>query len=367
MKKILSLCLLCFWAVGATAEDGSQLWLRHSREAGSASAPITLEASCCPTGDSVTALLAQSELHRHWSGDPVQLVLSADAPASEGAFRIEKLEADSVGYAQGYVSRFVVTASSATGLLYGAYFMLRAQSRSDICLCNTLPTSHELEQQPAVGCRCLAGQDVLFDLLEQGRVSDYARACASVGINGVLLKEHRHPSRAYIKKVEQLRTLLAPYRINIYTADSIPQLTVRLAATEGEEGAYAYSVPVWAQTLQGRGQVAAVVVSVHVSSDDDWCADGNLFRQADWFAAGRLAWQPDLMAEQVTYEWLAGTFNESPLFFLPMRQALMQCDGTTDGVQTLLNVWREVGASVDDERFTNVEKALCEQLDHAKE
>lgn len=361
MKRVF-LALAILQAIVAMAEDGSQLWLRHSRKGDVAPALITLDACQCPTGDSTTALLAQSELRRHWSGDPVSLVLSSGAPAGEGAFRIEKRD-----------TCFLLTASSATGLLYGAYFMLRAQSRNDVCLCSTLPSSHVLEQRPAVGCRWLAVQDVLFDLLKQERVSDFARACASVGINGVLLKERRRTSRTYIDNVNQLRTLLAPYGISIHTTDSLPQSAVRLAATEDGTGLYTYAVPAWVGLIsptggqEGGGQVAAVVVSVPVSSGDGWCADGNLLHQAHWFAAGRLAWQPDLAAELLTYEWLAGTFSESPLFFLPMRQALMQCDGTTDAVQTLLNAWREVGASVDDERFAMVEKALCEQLDNAEE
>ena len=183
MRRVF-LALAFLQAVAAMAEDGSQLWLRHSRKGDVAPALVTLDACQCPTGDSATALLAQSELRRHWSGDPVSLVLSTDAPVGEGAFRIEKHD-----------TSFLVTASSATGLLYGAYFMLRAQSRNDVCLCSTLPSSHVLEQRPAVSCRWLAAQDVLFELLRQERVSDFARACASVGINGVLLKERRRPSQ----------------------------------------------------------------------------------------------------------------------------------------------------------------------------
>ena len=366
MKKPLILWLLCFYVLQLTAEDGSQLWLRHGREAVVPAAPTMLDARSCSPADSATALLALNELRNHWSGDPVQLAIAADAPASVGAFRIEKLMADSAGLALGYDSRFLLTASSAQGLLYGAYFMLRAQSRADVCLCNTLPSSHVLEQRPAVANRCLEGQDVLFDLLKQGRVADYARACASVGINGVVVKQRHSPSRVYINKVEQLRNLLAPYGISLYTADSLPQPVVRLPESDDDQPFYHLVAPSWAQALQGRGGASAIAASVYISDNDHWCADDQLFAQFDWFAAGRLMWQPDLPMEQLAYEWLADTFTENPLFVLPLRSALLQCDGTAESAQTLLNAWRDAAASVDAERFGLVEKALCDQLDGQK-
>ena len=366
MKKPLILWLLCFYVLGLMAEDGSQLWLRHGRETVVPAAPMLLDASSCSPADSATALLALDELLGHWSGDPVQLVLTVDGPAGAGAYRIEKLPADSIGLAQGYDSRFLLTASSAQGLLYGAYFMLRAQSRADVCLCNTLPPSHVLEQRPAVALRCLEGQDVVFDLLRQGRVADYARACASVGINGVVVRQRRSPSRTYINKVEQLRSLLAPYGISIYTADSMPQPVVHLPEAADDQPFYHLLAPSWAQMLHGGVGESCVAASVYVGDNHHWCADGQLFAQFDWFAAGRLMWQPDLPLEQLAYEWLADTFTENPLFVLPLRHALMQCDGTAEGAQSLLNAWRDAAASVDEERFGLVEKALCDQLDGQK-
>jgi len=362
MKRIL-FCILVTLAGRSFAEDGSQLWLRHAREQGMPQAGITLGATpgSCSETDSATLNLAVSELRSRWTGGSVELRCVAGATEGVGSFCVEK---QAVG--PDAEDHFVVTASQPIGLLYGAYFMLRAQSRADVCLCNTLPPSHRLQQAPAVPLRCLAGQDVLFDLLKEGRVSDYARACASVGINGVTLKERRHLSSSYINKLEEIRALLAPYGIRILKADSLSHQFLPLLQADADSRLYTYVPKGWADKLQHISDATAIVAEVPVSDDDSWCHNDELLAQACWFAAGRLAWQPDLSAEQLAYEWLAGTFSENPLFVMPVRTALLQCDGSADALQTLLEVWRDAAASIDDERFGMVEKMLCDQLDQGE-
>lgn len=47
-------------------------------------------------------------------------------------------------------------------------------------------------------------------------------------------------------------------------------------------------------------------------------------RQANWYAFGRLAWNPNLTAEQIASEWIGLTFNNNPRFVEPVRNIMMR-------------------------------------------
>ncbi|MEA2734397.1 MAG: alpha-glucuronidase, partial [Humisphaera sp.] len=53
-------------------------------------------------------------------------------------------------------------------------------------------------------------------------------------------------------------------------------------------------------------QIDAIAGVANIGSDTHWC--GHHFAQANWYAFGRLAWDPDLSAEQIADEWIAQTF-----------------------------------------------------------
>jgi alpha-glucuronidase len=102
-----------------------------------------------------------------------------------------------------------------------------------------------------------------------------------------------------------------------------------------------YLAPLWKETLDadtgrgGGGQPLTVAGTVmgggmagvaNIGSDRNWC--GTHFDQANWFAFGRLAWDPSLGAEAIAREWAAQTFNRAPRFLdgvvqimMPSRQA----------------------------------------------
>jgi len=64
-------------------------------------------------------------------------------------------------------------------------------------------------------------------------------------------------------------------------------------------------------SLEGHDQSAMVGVS-NIGDDRNWT--GAQFSQADWYGFGRLAWDPDLTAEQIAREWLDMTFTSDPAF-----------------------------------------------------
>lgn len=53
----------------------------------------------------------------------------------------------------------------------------------------------------------------------------------------------------------------------------------------------------------------------NIGSDRDW--SGSIFGQANWFAFGRLAWDPRLPSADIAAEWLRMTFSRDPAFVEP--------------------------------------------------
>ena len=74
-----------------------------------------------------------------------------------------------------------------------------------------------------------------------------------------------------------------------------------------------YLAPMWKeffsfvspQSLKGIAGVA------NIGDDTNWC--GHHFSQANWYAFGRLAWNPDLSSEAIAKEWLLQTFDPTIL------------------------------------------------------
>src|SRR5690606_14712982 len=84
----------------------------------------------------------------------------------------------------------------------------------------------------------------------------------------------------------------------------------------------AYLAPMWKEVLAadtGRGGTVAQVIAptgmagvANIGSDRSW--SGSHMDQADWYAFGRLAWDPSLTSEQIGREWAAQTFNRNGTF-----------------------------------------------------
>jgi alpha-glucuronidase len=50
---------------------------------------------------------------------------------------------------------------------------------------------------------------------------------------------------------------------------------------------------------------------------------GSHFNQANWYAFGRLAWNPDLAAQDIADEWIRQTFSNDPAVVTPVTQMMM--------------------------------------------
>ena len=103
----------------------------------------------------------------------------------------------------------------------------------------------------------------------------------------------------------------------------------------------AYLAPMFEETLksdtysQGKGSTVAKVIDgslenhsltgiagvSNIGNDVNWT--GHPFAQANWFAFGRLAWNPEASSGQIADEWLKMTFDTSPAFVKSAREMML--------------------------------------------
>jgi alpha-glucuronidase len=73
-------------------------------------------------------------------------------------------------------------------------------------------------------------------------------------------------------------------------------------------------------TLHGHTQTGMAGVA-NVGSDRNWC--GSVFACANWYAFGRLAWDPALGSERIADEWTRMTFGNDEAFVRPVLALMM--------------------------------------------
>ena len=207
MKKlILSLFVACL-ALTANAEDGHQLWLRFQ--------PVNKAKVTTPKQTPVINT-AQKELETYYQGGSVTLKLDTSLPDGDG-FSIEIKGGNTT-----------ITAYQESGLLYGAYTLLRQQAINPVA-------NYKVHSDPAFSLRLLnhwdnpdgsiergyAGESIFewFKLDEQ-LIKEYARANASIGINGSVLNNVNASPKMltteYLKEVKKIADILRPYNIKVY-------------------------------------------------------------------------------------------------------------------------------------------------------
>jgi alpha-glucuronidase len=101
----------------------------------------------------------------------------------------------------------------------------------------------------------------------------------------------------------------------------------------GQSTHLTYLGPLFEETLRadtGMGGTVADVIDgkldhhkltgiagiANIGTDRNW--SGSIFNQADWYAFGRLAWDPQLSAQQIAQEWAAQTFSPDPRVVTPV-------------------------------------------------
>lgn len=79
-----------------------------------------------------------------------------------------------------------------------------------------------------------------------------------------------------------------------------------------------------AKVLSGQvfpGQITGMVSVTNPGSDKNW--SGHHFSQSNWYAFGRLAWNPELSAEKIADEWARRTFSNDEKTVASLRSMMM--------------------------------------------
>lgn len=263
MKPFARIALLALfgllWGRSGRAEDGYDLWLRYPPVTGEWLQTYRAAATeLVPGKSSPTLEAARSELSRGLGGMLTQAVPVSAAPSRDGSviFGTPQSSAVVAGLGltldragpEGYVIRSlrvqgrqatVIAANTDIGVLYGAFHLLRL-------LQTRLPLDHlDILSAPRLNRRLLDHWDNLDRSVERGyagqsifdwqklpdyvdpRYTDYARACASVGING-MSPTNVNPSPIglkpeYLRKYAALADIFRPYGLRVY-------LTARFSA-----------------------------------------------------------------------------------------------------------------------------------------
>ena len=207
MKKAITLLLTLTLLFSAKAEDGHRLWLRYE--------PVN--------NAQITGIecLAADELRKYYNGTEITLTIDTTLP--EEAYQICSKD-----------GKMNIRAKDKQGLLYGAYALLRCQNDPTV-------TRLGVVEKPFFKYRILnhwdnldgsiergyAGRSIFWDLdgdqpkaIDPLMIKEYARANASIGINGTVLNNvNASPkmlSATYIDKVKEIADILRPYGIRVY-------------------------------------------------------------------------------------------------------------------------------------------------------
>lgn len=242
MKKYLILLFTVLTSLHVSAQsDGSQLWL------GKQYANSCQVISQLP--DDATAKIAKQELENNWRGKNVELKIDKSLNLGEGynIYARPAQQGDNIQY------EATITASNPIGLLYGAYELIRLQNTDayNTGSGNQQNFSKAIDEteKPKVGLRILNHWDNLDGSIERGyagksifkweeiklgkngkggsiskslhdRLITYARANASLGINGSVLNNvnasPKMMTAEYINKVKIIANILRPYGIRVY-------------------------------------------------------------------------------------------------------------------------------------------------------
>ncbi len=193
--------------LSSQAEDGHRLWLpAHNNHTA-----VRVDANA----QSPTIDLARAELSSHFLG-------------TKASLRLDPTMADDDGFAlSGNEDSIVVRARRDIGLLYGAFDVLRRQV--------TQGGISPVEQHPTFRLRLLNHWDNIDGSIERGYAGksifewfhldetllrEYARANASIGINGAVLNNVNASPKIltgeYLDEVRKIADLLRPYGIRVY-------------------------------------------------------------------------------------------------------------------------------------------------------
>lgn len=287
LQWLLVLMLLCSGLLASTsaqAEDGYDLWLRYHPLANAAQLRGNTS-EVIVAGDSPSLQAARDELQRGLSGllgasPQLSATVTRNGAIVLGAAtapQIAALKLQTTGLGrQGYLIRSVsvgghritaIVGGSDIGALYGAFHFLRLLQTGQSL------TALDVRESPRLQLRMLNHWDNLDGVVERGyagaslwnwqtlpgyldpRYTDYARANASLGINGTVLNNVNAKAWSltpqYLDKAAALAKVFQPYGIRVF-------LSARFQCADRDR---------WFEERRSAGSAGAAVVARHSQRD----------------------------------------------------------------------------------------------------
>ncbi len=216
--KAFFVIMICFlWSVNLTAEDGHRLWLR-------AESTGMVNVVCSKKSDTID--IAVQELKNGWqgkSGETLKLTVKADPGTKKDGFILSRKE---------------IQSGTDTGILYGVFELLRRQQTGQPIEKEIINPSYERRilnhwdftvpnnELPTTSIFWRGGKAPLaVSDADKKLWQEYARANASIGINGVVPNMvNASPqvlTKPYLKRVKGIADVLRPYGIKTYLSVNI--------------------------------------------------------------------------------------------------------------------------------------------------
>ena len=244
LRLFLLLLIIVAAAHHCVADDGYRLWLKYDLLSNAAARTTARQAAQFIVAEGASPVLktAAAELQRGLLGllgQPVPVLGKAKSTSRGILLQVSSTAnvPDSPGSTEGYRicpqgRNLVVAGRSGAGVLYGVFALLR-QLQTGRPLANLT-----LASSPRIQYRMLNHWDNPNGTVERGyagssiwkwnelpqrldpRYTDYARANASIGINGVAINNvnasARYLTPEYLQKVKALAGVFRPYGIRVY-------------------------------------------------------------------------------------------------------------------------------------------------------
>jgi alpha-glucuronidase len=100
--------------------------------------------------------------------------------------------------------------------------------------------------------------------------------------------------------------------------------------------------------VEGKAPIVAATVSgiagvANIGNDINWC--GHPFAAANWYAFGRLAWNPAASPSDIADDWIRQTFTNDPAFVQPVKEMMLASREITVDYMTPLGLHHIMGYS----------------------
>lgn len=196
MRKLFFIMISLLPILALKAEDGSRLWLRYD----------TLRTAQVNGPEGQAAKI----LKLYYNGKQVTLSLDNTLPVTDG-YNIK-----------GDKENATISAHTESGLLYGAFALLRGEKGTSIPYFGLRLLNHWDNLDGSIE-RGYAGESIFWnDQLEidPEKIEAYAMANASIGINGAVLNNVNASPKMltplYINKVKEIADILRPWGIKVF-------------------------------------------------------------------------------------------------------------------------------------------------------